>query len=307
MNDTTTPDSTEDYLSALEKALGAVTPAVRATILEDIRGHIADALDSVQTVTAVLERLGSPDVMALSAVAELDVAVPTAVEATRADPSRRILLLTATAVAVLAAALLSHVLPQRSTTVELGDGATQTGAAFALVLLTLVPVIASGLPLLLPIRMRAGFTLIAAVAGSVMLGITLSTIGSLYLPVVFLLWAAVIVPSLNGRGDGRGIRTALQIAFAIAILVPPVLFGSNLIIHSFEATWVIWVGAPLSLLLVGLFAGGVRAGYLAAASLGGAMMVFAVIDSGTLFNETWLAGGLYLTIGLSAFLTGKRR
>ncbi|MBH0109946.1 hypothetical protein I6E81_07185 [Salinibacterium sp. NG22] len=308
MNDTTTTANTEDYVNALDKALTAVDPAVRATILEDVRGHIADALDGGQTETVVLNRLGSPDEMALSVLAELGVATPSAAGAMGADSSRSILLLTATAVAVLTAAVLSHILPHRSTTTALGDGVTQTGpAGLALVLLTLVPVIAAVLPLILPTRMRAGFTLAAAIAGTVLSAITLSFIGSLYLPLVFLLWAAVTGPWLRGHANGHGIRRILRIAFTIAIVVPPVIFGTNMIIHTFEVTWVTWAGVLLSLLLVGLFAGGARAGYLMAAALGVGMMIFAVIDFGMLSNDIWLAGGLYLTIGLSAFLANMKR
>ncbi|CAN5307573.1 hypothetical protein BH11ACT5_BH11ACT5_06580 [soil metagenome] len=307
MNDTTTPARIGDYLNALDRALNTVTPAVRATILEDVRGHIADAFDGGQAVAAVLEGLGSPEEMASSAVAELDLAPPTAA-AKGTDSPRRLLLLTATAVAVVTAAVLSFALPHRSTTTEFADGSTLVEpVGLGLVLITLVPAIAAVLPLLLPMRMRAGVTLTAAIAGTVLTAVTLSHIGSLYLPLIFLLWAAVIVPWLRGRGKGTLTRIASRIAFTIAMIVPPVLVSTSLINRSFEISWIIWAGALLSVLLVGLFAGGVRAAYVLSAALGGGLMIYALIEFGSLFTETWTAGGLYLTIGLSAILTTVKR
>ena len=307
MNNTTAA-STEDYLNALDEALSTVTPDVRATILEDVRGHIADALDSGQAVTTVLERLGSPEAMALSALAELGVAAQPAAKTTGADSSRRVLLLAAIAVAVLTAALFSHVLPHRSMTTELGDGSTQVGpASFAPVLLALIPVIAAVLPLILPVRMRPAFVLAAAIAGTALWVITSFIIGPLYLPLLFLLWAAAIVPWLRGYANGERIRVALRVAFTIAIVVPPVLVGANLIVRGFDVTWTTWAGALLSILLIGLFAAGVRAGCLVAAALGVGLMIVAVADMGMLFEQVWLAGGVYLAVGLSAFLTRAQR
>jgi hypothetical protein len=225
-----------------------------------------------------------------------------------ADSFRRILLLTATAVAVLTATVLSFGLRLGSRNTGLEGGVTQVESiGLALVLLTIVPVIVAVLPLILPMRMRARLVLTGAIGGTVLSVLASPFLGALYLPLVFLLWAAVIVPWLRYRGNGRGTQVAWRIAFSIAMVVPPAFYGANLMWHSYEVTWATWAGVLLSLLLVALAAAGVRAGYLVAAALGGGMMIYAVVTYGMLFNETWLVGGLYLAIGLSAIVSTTRK
>ena len=56
---------TEEYLSRLSTALGAVSPAERAEIVSDIRSLVAERLaEQGSAIDAVLARLGSPETLA---------------------------------------------------------------------------------------------------------------------------------------------------------------------------------------------------------------------------------------------------
>jgi uncharacterized membrane protein len=300
MNDTTIPGA-ESYLSALETALADVAPVARATILEDVRVHIADALDRGQSIAPVLEGLGSPEAMAFSALSELSGGAPSALvtTATGANSARRTLLMAAIAVSALTAVDFGFALAEAR---QNGNMRVDFTRVLVMSFLTLVPVIVAVLPLVLPVRMRAGLTLTGAIAGSVLSAAALPLMGAPYLPVVMLLWAAVLIPWLHGRVGGRRGRIVTRVALSLAMVVPPALIGSDLVIHGFEFTWLVWPGAVLGVLLVGLAAADVRAGHMLAAVLGGGLMIFAMIERGPLFDLLWLPGSLYLTVGLCGLL-----
>lgn len=70
MNGSTLSAEAEQYLAELGVALAAVAPAERETILDDLRSHIAGALDQGQRLPGPRDRLGAPDAVAAAAQTE---------------------------------------------------------------------------------------------------------------------------------------------------------------------------------------------------------------------------------------------
>ena len=78
------PEATETYLRTLSGELSDAPPDTVREIVEDVRAHIADALDSGRTMDQALAGLGTPQAVAGQARDELalpDVALDHAARA----------------------------------------------------------------------------------------------------------------------------------------------------------------------------------------------------------------------------------
>src|SRR5690606_40328428 len=58
----------DDYLRSVERMLSAISPEHRTAVLEDLRGHFADAEEAGRPFDEVVRGLGYPTVIAVRAV-----------------------------------------------------------------------------------------------------------------------------------------------------------------------------------------------------------------------------------------------
>lgn len=126
-------------------------------------------------------------------------------------------------------------------------------------------------------------------------------------PLVLLLWAAVIVPSMMRRGTSRVAIRLWRLAATAFVALPTLLTVSSAATGTTGLDWIgvaLWVVGPLVLAV--LCACGFRAGYAVTALAGALVMIFAMVEPGFLFTAFWLLGGLYLTIGASGVVTVTR-
>lgn len=301
------------YLDALETELRGLPSLPREAILDDVRAHVADALESGRDPEAVLAALGTPDAVARDAREQFGVVTGM----TPADRAARILHLATVALAVVTAVLVSFVLPsfameELSMSSE-GTGSTlqtatslfaQYGVGIALV--TLLPAVLALLPLALPVAARRPVAWVNAVVvtvGSVVAGFT---IGGFFVPVALLMWAAILVPGWVRRGGSAIGGRIWRTVGAILILIPAVFM-----LVALATRTVMDAGAPMWIAMILIAAVGVLFGLrlrfidVTVAVLGVALMVLAVVDAGLLLLAFWWAGGLWLVIGLAAAV-GRR-
>lgn len=315
------PAAAEQYLAALEAALGGVPASARASILDDVRAHLSDAAADGRDIDATLAALGSPESVARDARDQLGV--PAASDIDPAARAGRCLHWTALAVAVVTAMFVSFLLPLFSATIGTVDSAGTESLEYAsatlfeemglgIGLLPLLPAVLVLLPLVLPQRLRAtaGWTVAAVMTVfSVIAGFT---IGGFYIPVTLILWAAMLVPSWIRRGRNAATGRTWRIIGAVVMFAPACYAFSGLITGSLRDGGVpFWVTAFVVLLLAVLF--GCRVPFIdvVVAVLGAAVMLLAIFGGGMLILALWWAGGLWLAIGLCGIAarlgTGTRR
>jgi len=303
------PEAAETYLRALGAELSDAPPDTVREIIEDVRAHITDALDSGRTMDQALAGLGSPQAVAGQARDEL--ALPDG-ELDHAARAGRTLRAVAVALGVLTAVCVSFLLrtavPLDLTQAGPDEQSIVERYGPGLAMLTLLPALIAAAPFALPARTRG----VAGVAGAVFLtALTFvgGEIGLYYFPLVLLLWAASIVPSAIRRGIGRvAARSSWHVAAAVFVALPGLLTASSVATRTFGLDWVgvaLWVVAPIVLGV--LCACGIRAGY-AVTALGGALvMILAMVERGFLFAGFWLFGGLYLMIGANGFVAVRAK
>lgn len=320
MNARSLGQESDAYLRALAKELAGAPVAVRDAALDDVRAHLADALEGGRSPEEALSTLGTPQSFAQQYRDELRVPeqgdnAETAASATAA----RALHLATVFIGLLAGAFMSFIL--RSFVTESatsssdgsstgGETVSQTlaeslGAGF--VLLAFVPALLALLPLVLPAGWRRPVALANAVVmtGFSLLGIL--TIGGFYLPVAVLMWSAVIVPWRVGRGLRLAQAPIWRAAGAVVIAAPVLLLGAGALSGSLildPPAWFIMFGA---LVLAVLFAIGLRITALVTAVAGVALMVFSMFDPGLITLGIWVAGGLYAALGISSYVAWGTR
>ncbi|SNU00562.1 hypothetical protein SAMN06298212_10294 [Ruaniaceae bacterium KH17] len=302
------------YLQALDAALAKVPLHSRQAIADDVRAHIADALEEGREPGSVLAALGAPEEVARAAREELGEA-PGEEPIVRADPAtkaQRLLLWAALAIGVVTAVLITFLMPMyegisTETTVD-GVEITTTATAtlfeemgIAVGLIPLLPAALVLLPLLLPERLQRPFGWGVAAAVTVFSVIAGFTIGAFYLPMAFVLWAAMLVPVWIRCGRHPRSGLAWRVAGALAIALPVVLVLVAALGRTVELVAVPF-GLTAAVVLVVAVLFGMRRPYadVVAAVLGAGMMLAAVLPGDLLMMAFWWTGGLWLTIGLSA-------
>ncbi|WP_054684018.1 DUF1700 domain-containing protein [Microbacterium sp. No. 7] len=304
MSDTATPD-VERYLHTLERALSDLPARTRGAIVDDVRAHISDALDAGRTSADVLTALGAPDEVARAARAELQpVVAPGGSHPTAPERALRLLMIAALVVAVATAVYVSFLLPAFVTVTDTSPsvgtvfGSYGAGAA----LLTLVPAVATALVLWAPRRLRRPFLVVLAIVMTVVSLISGFTIGGFFLPHTLLLWAAVIVPPVLERGlTARG-SLAWRIAGAVVLASPALLAVSALASGAVVFTPGALIAPLVAIACAVLLFWKRRWASLAVAAVGASLMLVAAVDGRLLVLLFWLVGGVYPTVGLTAFV-----
>ncbi|WP_433346629.1 HAAS signaling domain-containing protein [Microtetraspora malaysiensis] len=299
------PEAAEAYLRALDVELSDAPPDTAREIVEDVRAHIADALDSGRTMDQALAGLGSPQAVAGQARDELALPDGALDHAARAGRALRVV---AVALGVLTAVCVSFLLRSTALALDLAQEGPDGQSIMqrygpGLAMLTLLPALIAAVPFALPARARG----VAGVVGAVVLtALTFvwGEIGLYYFPLVLLLWAATIVPSAVRRGIGRVAVRSWHLAAAAFVALPGLLAAFSAAAGKVGLNWVavaLFVVGPLVLGV--LCACGIRAGYAVTALAGALVMILAMVEPGFLFAAFWLLGGLYLMIGASGFVS----
>ncbi len=303
------PEAAETYLRALGVQLSDAPPDTVREIVEDVRAHIADALDSGRTMDQALAGLGSPQAVAGQARDELALPDGALDHAARAGRTLRAL---AVALGVLTAVCVSFLLRSTALPLDLTEAGPDEQSIMqrygpGLAMLTLLPALIAAGPFALPVRARG----VAGVAGTVVLtALTFigGELGLYYFPLVLLLWAATIVPWAVRRGIGRVAVRSWHLAAAAFVGLPGLLVASSAATGTVGIDWVgvaLWIVGPL--VLAALCACGIRAGYAVTALAGALVMILAMVEPGFLFAAFWLLAGVYLTIGASGFVAVRAR
>lgn len=309
MTDNALPEAAETYLRALGVELSEAPPDTVREIVEDVRAHIADALHSGRTIDQALAGLGSPHAVAEQAREELLALSGASDHAARAGRTLRAV---AVALGVLTAVCVSFLLRSTALPFDLHQAGADEQRIVqrygpGLAMLTLLPALVAAAPFALPARARG----VAEVVGAVILTpltCLWAEIGLYYFPLVFLLWAAIIVPWVMRRRIGRVAALSWRLAAAALVALPALLVVSSAATGTAGLTWVavaLWVVGPL--VLAALCAYGIRAGYAVTAVAGALVMILAMVEPGFLFAAFWLFGGLYLMIGTSGFVAMRAK
>lgn len=302
--------TTEDrYLRSVERMLRRLTPEHRTAVLDDLRGHFADAADAGRTVGDTIAGLGTPKQIAERAAEEFGT------DDAPADRAWRVLQGAALATAVVVGVVVAFIMPSYAT----GDGqktlAEMSGLWVALI--ALIPAVVAVVPLVVP---RAARTAASSVCTVLLLAMALIggfTLGGFFLPSALLCTAALVAwVRLRASGFGLGWRitgavlAALPVAGFLAVtggLPGRYADPSTGTGPAFELSAWSWPFFAAVLALATLVAVGYRAGGWALAAIGALLLVAGLASGGLLtLLIVWL-GGWWLTIGLAHAVTAPRR
>jgi len=315
----------DDYLRAVERMLRRVAPEHRDAVLEDLRGHFADAEAAGRPVDEVIRSLGTPTEIADRAVEEFG-ADASGVDAS-AERAWRVLQGAAVVLAVVIGVVVAFIMPSYTGSVDTvsSDGtSTHVDTSQTLIevnglwvaLIALVPALIALVPLVVPRRARTATASVAAALLTLMALVGGFTIGGFFLPTVMLAWAALIVwVRLRRSGFGVTWRIVGGVLAALPVLgfmIPlfggmPGRYADRSDGSDFQVSAWGWPFLAAVLVLGVLISIGYRSAGWVLAALGLVMLVWALV-SGQLFAllVIWL-GGLWLTIGLAHALTASRR
>ncbi len=300
----------DSYLRSVERRLRAIAPEHRSAVLDDLRGHFADAGDAGRPVDETIRGLGSAQEIADRAVEEFGADASASYG--RAELAWRVLQGTAVATAIGIGALAALISPVYSTQTEGGSigGAPRTTTLIEMngvwvLLVALAPALITAVPLVLPRAARAGAALVCSAVLTVLAVVGGISMGGFFLPTALLSWAAVIVwTRLRGSGFTRAWRFTGAVLTALPVTA---LLSGALAAGAFSLQPGAWGIITVVLVLAALIALGRRwAGWLLAA-LGLAIMIVA-IASGELLTLMFIwVGGWWLTIGLAHAVATPRR
>lgn len=298
----------DTYLHAVERMLRDIAPEHRVAVLDDLRGHFADAAEVGRPLDETIAALGTPKEIADRAREEFGDGDSSAERAWWTLQG------TATALSCVIGVVAAFVMPlyagATSTTSSDGTVTSTTGSptlvevnGLAIALVALVPALVAAVPLVVPRRVRVTTAAICGALLMLMVFVGGFTIGGFFMPTLLLTWTALIVWL---RLRGRGFSHTWRIAGGILTALP---FGW-LLFGRFDpaqiSAWA-WPAIAVVLLLAVLVAfGAPSAGWLLA--LIGLVIVAVGLFSGQLFTMLviWL-GSWWLTIGLAHALTTPKR
>lgn len=304
----------DTYLHAVERMLRGIAPEHRATVLDDLRGHFADAEEAGRPIEETIRALGAPQEIADRAREEFG-AEDSRAEVTRAEFAWRVLQGTAVGLAVVIGVVVAFLMPSYTGSIDStsSDGtSTHVDTVRTLVevnglwvaLIALVPALIAVIPLLVPRRARVATSTGAGALLTVMAVIGGFTIGGFFLPTVLLTWAALIVWwRLRSRGFGAGWR----ITGAVLTVLPLLYLLANLLIGSFWLSAWAWPFLIVMVLLAVLIGLGYRAAGWVLTAIGLVILLAGLFSGGFLtLLAVWL-GGWWLTIGLAHAVTATTR
>lgn len=293
------------YLDDVRRRLDGLTDSQRATVLDDLRGHLADAADAGRSDAEAIAALGSPAEIAARVYEEFGGA-PTAVER-----ARRVLLWTAVGIGIALAVIVAFLLPSYTTVVD-GDGLEEflmpqslfDVMGLAAPLICLVPAAVALVPLLVTERARTATTLGAAVVLTVFSIVGGFTIGGFFAPVAMLAWGAVITPwRLRTAG---GFTLPWRIAGAAVVMLPVLVLLGGALTGSVGLSGLSVLLMLVAAVLAVCMALGRRWAGWAVAAFGGVLLLSVLLDAGLLVLAVVWAGGLLLTVGLAHALGARR-
>ncbi|MFC5433277.1 hypothetical protein ACFPJ2_06240 [Microbacterium suwonense] len=316
----------DTYLHAVERMLHGIAPEHRATVLDDLRGHFADAEEAGRPIEETIRALGAPQEIADRAREEFG-AEDSRAEVTRAEFAWRVLQGAAVVLAIVIGVVVAFIMPSyagsvdtmssdgTSTHVDMTQTLTEVNGLWV-ALIALVPALIALVPMVVPRRARTATASAAAVLLTLMAVVGGFTIGGFFLPTVMLGWAALIAwVRLRRSGFGvtwrivGGVLAALPV---LGFLLPvfrgmPGRYADPAEGSDFQISAWGWPFLAAVLVLAVLIAIGYRAAGWVLAALGLVMLAWALV-SGELFAllVIWL-GGLWLTIGLAHAVTASRR
>ncbi|MFE6996562.1 hypothetical protein ACFVAE_11435 [Microbacterium sp. NPDC057659] len=288
----------EKYLRDVERMLRGIDPDHRQTVLDDLRGHFADAADLGRPVDEVVVGLGAPAEIAERAREEFGA------DDSAAERAWWVLQGATALSALVLGVLVAYILPLYSVAQADSNGATVTGTRTLAgmgdpwaPLAAFVPGVLTLIPLLVPRRARTTAAVTTGVVLTLAALIAGFTIGMFFVPTCMLAWAAAVVwTRLRGPGFGRGWRIAGMVLalVPVAVLVAFVMLGSLL----YRLGPLLWGGLAIAVVLALLIARGVGAAGWALAALGLVVLPEGLVLAAPLgaFN---LMGAWWLTIGLA--------
>ncbi|GGD35098.1 hypothetical protein GCM10010915_14400 [Microbacterium faecale] len=284
------------FLTQLDRELGILPAAQRHGIGEDVESHILDALERGRDIDAILAGLGTPREVARQYADQLGVDQGARPD----DRATRWLAIATVAVGALSAALMPFIADG-----ELGRGAVALGVE---VLLFALPILLGALPLVV---LRPWGYLAAVVAAIVTTGFVAVGLGwqgnlIMFMPLMFVTWAAVIVPPVARRG-ASGARITLRILGGCLVAFPGLFGVAGGIGGTVDLTVAVVIIGIVTLAAGALFACGVRAGYVIVALGGVVVLVTSLFDPGLLFLVFWSTGGLWIALGVGALAGARRR
>ena len=285
MNAHPLPARAETYLEQLLGALADAPADVRAAALDDVRAHVAEALDSGRTVNEALAGLGPAQTFAAQFREELGL--PEEHEADETSGAR-LLHVTAVVVAVLGGVM----------NVWLETAARDLSLGVAVLLF--IPAVLSALPLVLPAHLRVPVGLANAVVVTAFVVLTIGGVGAFFAPLALQLWVAVIVPWRVSKGLDLSQGLMLRILGAVTVALPALLLIAGM--TSGSLGWSLATAAIVAVLIALAlgFALGLRFTAWVVAALGVALLIAAFFDPGMLMLGVWWVGGYYLSFGVGS-------
>jgi len=306
----------DTYLRSVERMLSSIAPEHRADVLDDLRGHFADAEESGRPVDDIIRGLGTPADIAERAQEEFGVSRDA--DHARAERAWRVLQGAAVIISVVTGVVVAFIMPSFIEGPETTDTTQTLVSANGLwvALIALVPALIAAVPLVVPRRTRVVTSIIAGVVLTFMALVGGFTIGGFFLPSVLLTWTALFAwLSLRGRGVGIGWRIVGAVVTPLPVVASLAAFGVFPGPGRYADTagpdvslnaWA-WPFLAVVLLLAVLIVLGYRTAGWVLAAIGLAVILLGLI-SGELMTMLfiWL-GGIWITVGLAHAVTAPRR
>lgn len=312
MNAETLPKELTRYLKRLDTALADAPAGAREEILDDVQGHVLDAIEQGRTPAEALAGLGDVDAAAGQYRAELGLPEESPANAERAS---RILWTAAALVGALGGWLLAFETAIAgeffgSPRTVVSDLSARTlverYGAFAAVLAS-IPMLLAVLPLVAPRRLRLHIGVTVALVLAILVALFPTTVGVSYLPLAVCAWAAVVVPWRVAHGLDLATSPLWRLFGGLLAASPGLALIGLGAIGMVRVPLEGMILALVFLLLGGLFGVGLRAGYYAVVLLGVVIMLYFCVFGMTLNPLIWWVGGMYLVIGLTAIATLRPR
>jgi len=311
------------HLRALRAELADLPGPRREEVVDDVRAHVTDAVESGRPLPRVLAGLTPPGAFReeLGLPPRGDGAPLVAARATAAGAA---VVALATGALVLALHVLSSV-PWQA-----GVGQAQAhdlppdllGGSVLAVAPAVVAALAAAL-LFVPRSFAAGpgtsprpaahaASWVAALALSAATAVDLGGSGWWWLPAALLAWAAVVVPRRLRRPPSARRTAVRRWLRATVVLLPVGLCSAGVTasggVRPVDGWTVFYLAAVAALVVVGVLVGlGSRAGHVALAAAGALVMVLAVVEMGMPVLAVWWSGGVWLLLGLVGLVDGTAR
>lgn len=324
----------DSYLRSVERRLRAIAPEHRRAVLDDLRGHFADAGDAGRPVDETIRGLGSAQEIADRAVEEFGADASASYG--RAERAWRVLQGTAVATAIVLGVVAAFIMPTQEMVMTGTDPdgmvtmtpTTTIAEAMGLgaALFALIPAVLTAVPLAVSRNGRAVASVLCTSALTCVVFVSWLVPGDIFMPAVMLAWSALIVRWRMPRGGfGWGWRVLGAALAVLPVAAFLLVYGATLPFGAMPRRyadhsdlegggpslgvegggWVL-AAAVVSIAVI-MIIGRRWVGWVLAA-VGAATLVTALISGSMLISLITWVGGWWLTIGLAhAVATPRRR